>query len=273
MEYLIENWLNETEINDIEYSSYWNDKRNEIHKEWNILDGNFARMEVYLQKSGLLSDFEKAVHVLKKEFNKSLEGVGIDLGAGNLWAVPHILVSGKIERLYCLEYSRHRLLDLGLRVLEHYQIPSEKVVLVWGSFYDLRLPSESCDFAILSQAFHHADKPDELLKGIRRILKPGGAIVATGEQLLNVNAACMKHFIKFFISRLMPGTMQKKMFGRSFAIKRMIPRLKDLVVVDSILGDHFYPYGVYELLFKKNNFRMKYIKNSSRRASFILIKE
>jgi ubiquinone/menaquinone biosynthesis C-methylase UbiE len=49
----------------------------------------------------------------------------------------------------------------GARAL---RVPPEKIVLARGTFYDLHLPDGSVDFVLLSQAFHHADRPGELLR-------------------------------------------------------------------------------------------------------------
>jgi ubiquinone/menaquinone biosynthesis C-methylase UbiE len=86
------------------------------------------------------------------------------MAAGNLWAVPRLLRLGTVDKIYCLEYSKHRLLQIGPAVLEYYGVPKERVVLALGSFYDLHLKNKSLDFVFMSQAFHHADDPNRLLR-------------------------------------------------------------------------------------------------------------
>lgn len=134
-DYRIESWLSDDDLKQIDYSDYWNDEEQERSKEWNILDGNFAKLENYIIANGLPSAMETCLNTAIKRFGCELTGKGIDLAAGNLWAVPHLFRLGKIEQLYCLEYSRHRLLNLGPKILDHYKVPAELVTLVFGSFY------------------------------------------------------------------------------------------------------------------------------------------
>ena len=177
----VQYWVQDEEVKDISYSDYWTDEENEKQKPFYVLDDNFSKAEEYLKSTGLARDFKNCLKVLKNNFGKNLEGVGMDLAAGNLWAVPLILDSGNIDKLYCLEYSRHRLLKIGPRFLEHYNVPKDKIVLVHGNFYELRLPDHSLDFLILVQAFHHSHQPENLLAEMKRVLKPDGIILMIGE--------------------------------------------------------------------------------------------
>ena len=208
IEYNVEYWLTDSDIENIEYSEYWNNEEQEKSKEWYILDGNFSKMEHYLLKVGLPQDLERCVDILKLEFKHGLKGTGIDLGAGNLWATPYLLALGEIDKLYSLEYSKHRLLKLGPRVLEHYNVPKEKMVLILGSFYDLHIDDNSLDFVFLSEAFHHADRPDCLLAEIRRVLKPNGVVIIIGEHKLHIQRAYCIHVIKLLISMFLPSKVQ-----------------------------------------------------------------
>ncbi|HXQ24446.1 MAG TPA: class I SAM-dependent methyltransferase, partial [Candidatus Acidoferrales bacterium] len=210
-EWRVENWLSDSPHRAIEYSEYWNDEQNEQDKAWNILDGDFTKMESYLAQIGLVEDLRECLDACRARRGSGLGGVGIDLAAGNLWAAPHLLGSGDIEKLYCLEFSKHRLLKLGPKVLEHYQVPNDKVVLVYGSFYDLHLADGSVDFALLSAAFHHAEDPNRLLSEIRRVLKPDGVLMVIGEHIvpepysLGYLKVCAKHVAKAVIAASTPA--------------------------------------------------------------------
>lgn len=271
MEWNSEYWIPNSKISEIEYSAYWNDEEKEKNKEWYILDNNFAKMEHYLQKTGLPKDLMHCVDLLKDDAKRELGGVGIDLAAGNLWAAPYLFNLGRIDKLYCLEYSKHRLLKLGPKVLEHYNVPKENIILVLGSFYDLHLKDNSLDFVFLSQAFHHADKPDELLSEIHRVLKPNG-IVIIGEHIINCRKAYFTYITKFVISAIVPSNVQKKLFGKTFQVKTLIPKLGELLSPDPVLGDHYYIDREYQFFFKKYGFKIKRIKNHrSKMQSFVLV--
>ncbi len=270
----IEYWLTEQEINRLNYSTYWNDEECEKEKEWYILDGDFLKMEQYLKRMGLPEDLVKCAGVLKNRLGQELSGVGIDLAAGNLWSVSHLFKLGKINKLFCLEFSKHRLLKIGPSVLEHYGIPKEKIILVLGSFYDLHIGDQSLDFIFLSQAFHHADDPNRLLLEIRRVLKPMGTVIIIGEHIVNHIQAYSRYIAKFLISRTVHSSLQRKLFGKILSVKSFIPKPEDLFPTDPILGDHFYTNMQYKRFFLKHGFKSINIRNKkSIFQSFVLIKK
>ena len=273
----IERWLDDSNAKRLKYFDYWNDEKLEQKKAFYLQDGDFLKMENYLQKSCFLENLKKCIRALKTDFKRELEGTGIDLAAGTLWAVPHLLSLEKVDKLYCLEYSKHRLFKIGPKVLEHYNVPLEKVVLVYGNFYDLKLENNSLDFVFLSAAFHHANRSDKLLSEIRRVLKPKGIVIIIGEHIINyheVYKAYFKHILKFFISLFIPITVQQKLFKKSFCVNKLIPKSSELFSPDSILGDHYYTVKEYKTLFSKYGFKIRHIKpmRKSQFQSFILIK-
>ena len=233
-----QNWLDKTDATDIEYSEYWNNEAIEQEKEWYILDGNFTKMETYLKTAGFLEDLQRCADILKDEYNLIIHGVGIDLAAGNLWAIPHILNLGNVDKIYCLEYSKHRLFKLGTVVLDHYNVPCDKTVLVYGSFYDLHLEDKSLDFIFLSQAFHHAEDPDRLLNEMQRVLKTNGCVIIIGEHSTGFLGRC-----KYFLPK-----------------------------TDTVLGDHYYTPAQYTRMFKAHGFIERKVKSSNpSHKSFILV--
>jgi ubiquinone/menaquinone biosynthesis C-methylase UbiE len=272
-EWNIEYWLTDSEINQLEYSRYWNDEEREKEKEWYVLDGNFSKMEDYLQRIGLPRDLAQCVNLLKVGFKRELGGAGIDLAAGSLWAAPYLFKLGQIDKLYCLEYSKHRLVKIGPKVLERYNISQERIALVLGSFYDLHLRDSSLDFVLLSQAFHHADNPDKLLSEIRRVLKPNGAVLIIGEHVVSYWKLYLKHAVAFIISTFVPSKVQQKFFGKTFQVRTPIAKPAEIFSVDPILGDHYYTVREYLKFFSDYGFKIKRIRNHrSQFQSFVLVR-
>jgi SAM-dependent methyltransferase len=270
----VEYWLTPEEINEVEYAEYWNNPEKEKDKEWNILDGNFAKMEKYLAESGLLFDLLHCINFLKKHFNYELKGFGMDLAAGNLWAVPHLLRWGNPTKLYCLEYSQHRLLTIGPKVLEKYRVPREKVVLVLGSFYDLKLAEGSLDFVLLSAAFHHAARPEELLREIYRVLKTGGVVIMIGEHFINLYKTYAKYYLKLLASILLPPRIKQRLTITPRQAFKIFPRPGEILAPDPVLGDHHYTSTQYQKLFSLFPFQaIKCRHQESHLQSFVLIKQ
>ncbi len=276
----IENWIDPAKISDIDYSAYWNNEALEKDNVFYVLDGDFSKMENYIKESGLEEDIKLCIYSMEEMPCRGFKGVGIDLGAGSLWEVPVLLNCGKvnIDKIYCVEYSKHRLLKIGPKVLEHYNIPADKITLVLGSFYELKLEDRSVDFVFLSQAFHHAHDPDRLFSEIKRVLKPQGTIIMIGEPALNLRnyidniyGTYIKHIAKFFISKTMPPHTQQKIFGKTFNAKTILPKLNKFFPDNAILGDHYYTLNEYHRMFSRHSFKFKSLKRpGSSYRSFIL---
>lgn len=262
--YNVENWISEDDLKGMKYAAYWNDEEEEKRKEWYVCGNSFSKMDCYLDKSALPYDLRNVIDVLKADFGRQIKGVGIDLAAGNLWAVPYLIEYGEVKKLYCLEYSFHRLLKIGPHVLRHYRIAGERVTLVLGSFYKLHLDDASIDFAFLSQAFHHADKPLLLLQEIKRVLKPDGTVIMIGEHITSYLKLYSKHIIKYLISRTLPHKLQELLFKRIFSVKRLFPKSsQELRPPDPVTGDHYYTEGDYKSFFSEIGFSYKHIKSTS----------
>ncbi len=267
-EYEIEYWENSTNLETVEYFQYWNNEEKEKVKEWYIRNNNFAKVEKYLNEVKLKKQLYQCLSFVENRLHKSLHGVGADLAAGNLWAVTLLLNTCRIEKIYCVEYSKHRLLKLGPKILEYYHVPQDKVVLCLGSFYKLKLPDAFLDFVFLSQAFHHADKPDKLLTEIRRVIKPKGVVLIIGEHIFP--AISIKHFLKYCITKFVPPNIQRVLCGRTFNTKIMFPKYE---VSDSILGDHRYSTDIYQTLFSQHGFKSYRIRTfGSPLQAFVLEK-
>ena len=271
--YRVTNWLDEAKPAKAEYQDFWDNENNEQGKETDVLDGDFTKLERYLNEIGSIQDLADCIRVLREKFGRQLSGEGIDLAAGNLWAAPHFASIESIRKIYCLEFSKHRLLKHGPALLDHYQVPPDRVELVLGSFYDLRLPDRSMDFVFLAAAFHHADRPKELLAEIRRVLTPSGVVIIIGEHKLPVIRAYLKNAVKFFLTRILPEGVQMKLIEKKLRADRLFPGVHDLFPTDQILGDHYYTPKEYADMFASCGFIAKRVRRAnSIFASYILFK-
>jgi SAM-dependent methyltransferase len=246
------------------YAEYWNSETEERTKPFWVLDGDFGRMERYLADNGFPAQLDECVRIAHERFGRVVGGVGCDLGAGSLWAVPRLLRLGTIERIYCVEYSKHRLLKLGPAVLEHYGVSPDSVVLALGDLHELRVPSATCDFVFLSAAFHHSDRPSELLKEIRRVLKPAGVVLILGEHITDAGLKQrVRHMAKFVVSRTLPARVQRRVIGRRLVVERFFPTESDLLVGDDRMGDHAYTREQYFEMFAAAGFRAECLRRSA----------
>jgi SAM-dependent methyltransferase len=255
----VRRWLDTDEIRAIEYSAYWNDETAEQSKEWWTLEGDFARMEAYLaEQTTLARELDDLVR------DVAPRGVGADLAAGTLWAVPRLVAHGA-EIVYAVEYSEHRLLKLGPGVLAHYGVRPEQVVLCLGSFYDLRLDDQSLDFVLLAQALHHADRPEALLREVRRVLKPGGTLYVIGEHL--VSDPRQERRLRRKLAGSLPASLQVRLFGPS------LQQSPAELPVDPVLGDHLYRRRDYDRMLAATGFSLRSERLYPRTRAFLATAE
>lgn len=262
----VERWISEDTVATLEYADYWNDEDREHGKPFDILGEDFSKLERYLGEVGLVQDLNRCLDTL----TRPLSGRGIDLAAGTLWAAPILLQSPAVERVYCLEYSKHRLLSIGPRVLAHYEVSPERVVLVYGSFYELHLKDGSLDFALLSQAFHHADRPAALLAELGRVLKPGGTVIIVGEHIPRPRDYAL--YGARACASLLPRSVQRRMLGHELDVRVSLrPSVDDVLPADPVLGDHAYSQTRYRELFAQAGFAMRSVRRPrSHYQSFVL---
>jgi SAM-dependent methyltransferase len=249
----IEHWIAPEGEDDLQYA-YWNDEAVERGKEWYVLDGDFTKMERHLDEVGLVEDLGACLREAETVRGRPISGVGLDLAAGTLWAARHLLAAGPVERLYCVEYSEHRLLKLGPAVLEHYGTAPESVVLALGSFYELQLADASVDFAFMSQALHHADEPERLLAELARVLRPDGVVIVIGEHLVTGRMQAMQALRK--AAARLPARAQRRLFGRELEVTAcgLAPE------PDRVAGDHFHTPRQYRRLFRSRGFRHRRVR-------------
>lgn len=269
--YPVEEWLSPGAA--VNYRDYWEDEDEERRKPFWVLDGDFAKMERYLVETGRVRQLEQAVAAARSKFGVAVGGSGCDLGAGVAWSVPHLRRLGEIERVWCVEYSRQRLLRLAPAILSHYGVPPEKVVLAWGDFNRVRLPDDSLDFVLMCASFHHSDDPRGLLSETRRLLKPGGVVMIIGEHISSVSAReCARHMGASAFARAVPQAAQRRLLGRTVRRRRFWSSRDEIFSTDAELGDHHYPISQYHQFFTDRRFdSIELIDAPTREHSFVLV--
>ena len=266
--YEIRRWMQWTGA--LPFAGYWNDEAAERAKAWHIDEKGFAPMEVHLEVSGLLRQLDQSLQVADAAGLK-IAGQGADLACGTAWASAHLLRTAPIERMYCVEYSEHRLLKMAPALLAHYKIAPKKIVLCLGSFYELKLPDRSLDFVLLSEALHHADDPARLLAELKRILKPHAAVLVIGEHDLGGPWRLRVRNAARFVAARFPEAVQHRFFGRIVSAEPIFAPIKDLLRPDPVAGDHYYLRQDYFSMFSEAGFEARrFTTKGSRFQGFVL---
>jgi|TARA_B100001964_G_C14153306_1_gene563111 ubiquinone/menaquinone biosynthesis C-methylase UbiE len=239
-------WMDKTDLSQIRTFEYWNNKDIESQKIWSIPNDDFGLLEKKFLSKGLFQQFKALTHDI------NFSGLtGASLASGNCILESFIIhhTNQKIDKLYCLEMSEHRIHHYAPKILHHYRINSDQVELCLGSFYGLRLENNSLDFILLSQAFHHADDPNKLLKEINRVMKDEGYIIIIGEHYFKFNIVAkrsLKYLLKFILNY--------KNFRNN---NNLIPKWIDLFPPSIRKGDIHYSKYEYINTFKTEGFSSK----------------
>lgn len=253
--------MEDEEIKETFSASYWNDKDVESRKIWSVPDNDFEKLERGFAKKKLLGQFELIAEDNHIAFR---DATGASLASGVCVLESHILRKyPAIKKLYCVEFSRHRIVDMAPKILAHYEIEEERAELCLGSFYDLRFEKNRFDFMILCQAFHHASDVNKLLSEIKRVLKPSGIVFIVGEHYFNTTAIAkraLKYMAKWVLNH--KGQRDKSSF---------LPTWNALFPIDHVKGDHHYSRDEYKRMFNGAGFNFRrYIFKDVKNQGFIL---
>lgn len=239
--------------------AYWNDVEHEKEKIffWIESPSEIAKVENHLKSTGLLDEFELA----RNKFPSSFKGKVLDLACGVCWTVALTSKMKEIESIDALEFSLHRLKLVADHVIRGLKGDETKVQKIYGSFYNILSEPASYDLVLLSQAFHHADRPIHLLNEIDRVLKPGGSVILIGEHLFSpfvIFKQWIKHNLKALIKR------DRKLTTDFYEL---------FPTTDEIAGDHYYRVSDYRFLFRSMGYDLTYIKSNIRSSAIFCAKK
>lgn len=243
-------WLAEDELAAIPTSAFWNDEALEARKAFDIRDGDVAKLWRYLKETTTYHREYERVLALAAELGHPVGGVGLDVAAGVCWTTALLSWLPTATRVYAVDISRHRLVTLAPHVLAAFRAEEAKVVRALGSFYEIRLSAGSLDFCLMSQAFHHADDPRQLLLEMRRLLKPGSPVLVIGEVPVS-SGALAKARVKNVVKHLLP-----RRYYRAAPVPGLWPSFAALFPADREGGDHYYRRADYERIFDACGFTL-----------------
>lgn len=238
---------NQKELKKLEGYSLWNDINLE-KKKFYFIKKNSKGLIDGLTKKKLLQEFNFAINFLPKK-----KIIVADLAAGTGWVSALLSKIKNVKLICCLEMSKHRL-NLFPKTFKALNGNLKKTKLYLGSFYKTKFKNSFFDIIFLSQAFHHASRPVDLLNECNRILKIEGQIIMIGENYID-------YFIlikRFFSKIICEGVI-------TFDFKKLFP-------INYAQGDHHYFYKDYKKLAKSSNLNLKSYKINNRKVIYILKK-
>lgn len=267
-----EDWLGEGPDN--LYFNYWNDPTKK--DVYNIVEKDFKKLENFINEVGLYQDISEIINYLKKN-NIELSGQGLDVAAGNLWTTAYFLKTlASIEKMICLEYSKHRIVNVGIKLLNYYNINKSKVKIIHGDFYDIKLPENTVDFVILCGVLHHASEPLRLLDQVYKVLKKGGLVIVVGDifiKRIKYFKLLCKYIVLYGFFKIIPHKIYKSFFDKKIQKDFSLPFREIYFPTDNITGDHYHLKKDYYNFFKNRFFFREFKASKHDHLAFLLTKK
>src|ERR1043166_2178702 len=128
----------------------------------------------------ITEEFPKFIPFLMRR-GVRFRGRVLEIGAGACWFSAELSKLPEVAEIIATDFSPKLLKELAPRVFEARQANAGKITRMPGDFHKLDLADNSFDFAVCSAVLHHAVDMVEVLRELKRILKPGGQFIAIRE--------------------------------------------------------------------------------------------
>lgn len=134
------------------------------------------RTYVKMDRQEIIDEF---THLFRILHPFQFRGRGVEVGSGTATFSAMVCREyPEVDSIYAVEVVPNIVKLVQPIVARHIAgDASRKIVGVVGSFDDIRLNAQSCDFCIELGALHHSDNLAGTLGEIARVLKPGGHLV------------------------------------------------------------------------------------------------
>ena len=126
-------------------------------------------------------EFPKFIPFLRDRCGVKFAGKILEIGAGACWFSAELSKLPAVESIIATDFSPKLLKELAPRVFAERRAQAGKITRMPGDFHKLQLPDNNFDFVVCSAVLHHAVNMVEVLREVKRLLKPGGQFIAIRE--------------------------------------------------------------------------------------------
>src|SRR5262249_11380171 len=123
----------------------------------------------------------KFMPFLKRECGLEFFGRILEIGAGDAWLSAELSRLPKVVEVIATDFSPNLLKDHAPKVFLSLKANPSKITRTPGDFHELDFPENHFDFVVCSAALHQAVNMVQVLREVKRVLKPGGQFVAIRE--------------------------------------------------------------------------------------------
>jgi ubiquinone/menaquinone biosynthesis C-methylase UbiE len=125
--------------------------------------------------------FPKFIPFLTERCGLEFRGRILEIGAGGAWLSAEISKLPRVVEIITTDASPKRLKELAPKVFKLVNANAAKIIRMPGDFHKLDFPANHFDFVVSSAVLHHATNIVQVLREAKRVLKPGGRLVAIRE--------------------------------------------------------------------------------------------
>jgi SAM-dependent methyltransferase len=126
-------------------------------------------------------EFPKFVPFLTRKCGLKFRGRILEIGAGAAWFSAELSKLPNVVEIIATDFSPRLLKEEAPKVFKLLVANAGKITRMPADFHELDFPNGHFDFVVCSAVLNHAVNVVTLLREARRVLKPGGQLVAIRE--------------------------------------------------------------------------------------------
>lgn len=134
-------------------------------------------------------EWPKFVPFLIEKCDLDFRGRILEIGAGAAWFGAELSKRPNVVEVVVTDYSPKLLKEHTLKVFKLLRANTGKIIRMPGDFHRLDWPNNHFDFVVCSNVLHQAANMVQVLREVKRVLKPGGRFVAIREPVWPLSQA------------------------------------------------------------------------------------
>lgn len=127
------------------------------------------------------NEWPQFVHFLTRKCGVEFRGRVLEIGAGGAWFSAEISKLPNVVEVVTTDYSPKLLKEQAPKVFKLLNANHAKITRTPADFYKLGFPDNHFDFVVCSSVLHRTANMVRVLREVKRVLKPGGRLVAVRE--------------------------------------------------------------------------------------------
>ena len=128
-------------------------------------------------------DLRRFIPFLSAECRVEFRGRILEIGAGGAWLSAELSKLPRVVEVVTTDLSPRLLKEEAPRTFKLLNAHTAKITRMPGDFHKLDFPDKYFDFVVCSAVLHDAANLLQVLREAKRVLKPGGRLVAIREPI------------------------------------------------------------------------------------------